>query len=53
MVLYFLHGCPPWQGRKAKRKAKYLLVLEKKQTVSAHELCEGLPTEFESYMNYM
>ncbi|KIW24846.1 uncharacterized protein PV07_10534 [Cladophialophora immunda] len=53
MLVYFMRGRLPWQGLKAKRDAKYLLVLEKKQTISAHELCAGLPSEFEDYMNYV
>ncbi|OAP54674.1 hypothetical protein AYL99_11122 [Fonsecaea erecta] len=53
MLVYFMRGRLPWQGLKAKRDAKYLLVLEKKQTISTHELCAGLPTEFEDYMNYV
>jgi casein kinase I homolog HRR25 len=53
MLVYFMRGRLPWQGLKAKRDAKYLLVLEKKQGTSANELCAGLPTEFEEYMNYV
>ncbi|KAK5397855.1 hypothetical protein LTR06_011559, partial [Exophiala xenobiotica] len=37
----------------AKRDAKYLLVLGKKQGISAHDLCAGLPAEFEEYMHYV
>lgn len=53
MLIYFIRGRLPWQGLKAKRDAKHLLVLEKKQAISASELCAGLPTEFEEYMNYV
>ncbi|KAK5550542.1 hypothetical protein LTR46_011460 [Exophiala xenobiotica] len=53
MLVYFIRGRLPWQGLKAKRDAKYLLVLEKKQATSASELCDGLPTQFEEYMNYV
>ncbi|KIW41741.1 uncharacterized protein PV06_07265 [Exophiala oligosperma] len=53
MLVYFLRGNLPWQGLKAKRDAKHLLVLEMKQATSASELCAGLPTEFEDYMNYV
>ncbi|KAK5442638.1 hypothetical protein LTS15_010956 [Exophiala xenobiotica] len=53
MLVYFIRGRLPWQGLKAKRDVKYLLVLEKKQGTSAHDLCAGLPAEFEEYMNYV
>jgi len=51
MLVYFMRGRLPWQGLKAKRDAKYLLVLEKKQATSASALCAGLPAEFEDYIN--
>ncbi|KAK5188737.1 hypothetical protein LTR72_011684 [Exophiala xenobiotica] len=53
MLVYFIRGRLPWQGLKAKRDTKYLLVLEKKQDTSAHDLCAGLPAGFEEYMNYV
>src|ERR1700761_4099698 len=53
MLVYFMRGRLPWQGIKAKRDAKSLLVSEKKQATSASELCAGLPSEFEDYMNYV
>lgn len=53
MIVYLTRGRLPWQGPKAKRDAKYLLVLEKKQANSARELCAGLPTEFGGYVNYV
>src|ERR1700712_3693685 len=53
MLVYFMRGRLPWQGLQAKRDVKYLLVLEKKQATSASELCAGLPTAFENYMNYV
>jgi casein kinase I family protein HRR25 len=53
MLVYFMRGKLPWQGLKAKRHAKYLLVLEMKQGTSSSELCAGLPQEFADYMNYV
>jgi hypothetical protein len=53
LLVYFMRGRLTWQGLKAKRLAKYPLVLEKKQATSASELCAGLPTEFADSMNYM
>ncbi|KEF50925.1 uncharacterized protein A1O9_13034 [Exophiala aquamarina CBS 119918] len=53
MLVYFMRGRLPWQGLKAKRDAKYLLVSVKKQATGASELCAGLPTEFVDYFNYV
>jgi serine/threonine protein kinase len=53
MLIYFLRGRLPWQGLKAERDAKSLLVLQMKQATSVSELCAGLPTPFEDYMNYV
>jgi hypothetical protein len=40
MLVYFMRGKLPWQRLKAKRHAKYLLVLEMKQVTNANELRE-------------
>jgi hypothetical protein len=53
MLVYSMRRRLPWQGRKAKREAKYQLVLEKKQATSISELCADLPTGFANYMNYV
>ena len=54
MALYFLHGSLPWQGLKApSRHEKYRLVFERKKTITVSELCQGLPVEFITYMNYV
>ena len=54
MALYFLHGSLPWQGLKApSRQEKYRLVFERKQTIKVTELCQDLPAEFTTYMNYI
>lgn len=54
MLLYFLRGSLPWQGLKAADEtAKLDLILEKKQTMSTNELCNGLPTEFAAYFDHI
>jgi casein kinase 1 len=54
VALYFLRGFLPWQGLQApSRLEKERLVLERKQTISVAELCDGLPVEFATYMNYI
>ena len=54
MLLYFLRGSLPWQGLKATDEtSKEDLILEKKQTMSIKDLCEGLPTEFAAYFDHI
>jgi hypothetical protein len=53
ILVYLMRGRLPWQGLKAKRDAKHLLVFAMKQATSASELCAGLPTEFVDYFNYV
>ena len=53
MLMYFLRGSLPWQGLQAKTKEeRYKKILEKKIEISANELCEGFPPEFEKYVEY-
>jgi hypothetical protein len=54
MLIYFMRGKLPWQGLKTPSgEARYLRVLEMKQTTSVSELCADLPTEFADYMKYV
>ena len=54
MLLYFLRGSLPWQGLKASNQdQREELILEKKKTISAEDLCEGLPRGFASYFAYI
>lgn len=54
MALYFLHGSLPWQGLKApSRHERYKLVFKLKKTISVAELCQDLPAEFITFMNYI
>ena len=54
MALYLLRGSLPWQALKApSRQERHRLVLERKQTIPVTELCNGLPKEFTTYMNYI
>lgn len=53
VLLYLVKGGLPWQGLHAsstnERKRK---ILEKKLEILDHELCEGLPVEFQQYLSY-
>ena len=54
MLIYFLKGALPWQGLQANnRKNKYDMIAEKKASIPVATLCKGLPSEFETYMNYV
>ncbi|PLW44044.1 hypothetical protein PCASD_04843 [Puccinia coronata f. sp. avenae] len=53
MLIYFLRGELPWQGVEGGTKQeRHDKILALKQSVSTQALCEGLPSEFEFYMNY-
>lgn len=56
VLVYFARGSLPWQGlrvdKKAKTKEKRELIKEKKETTPVQELCEGLPEEFATYIEY-
>lgn len=54
VLLYLLRGSLPWQGLKADTKAKkYERVMLKKMETTASVLCDGLPTEFRRYFDYV
>jgi len=53
VFMYFLRGSLPWQGLKARNKHRYQKIIEKKQTTTIEELCEGYPEEFGVYLNYV
>jgi hypothetical protein len=53
VLVYFLKGSLPWQGLKAKNaQKKYRLILEKKQSVSIAQLCQGCPSQFAEFLAY-
>lgn len=53
VLLYFLRGSLPWQGLAAKtKKEKYDKISNKKMSVPISKLCENLPAEFQSYLQY-
>jgi casein kinase 1 len=54
VLLYFLRGSLPWQGLKAGTKQqKYEKIRNKKISTSHDELCDGLPAEFLTMLNYV
>jgi len=54
VLTYFIRGSLPWQGLKANtRKQKEELILQKKESMSPEELCEGLPEEFQTYFKHI
>lgn len=51
ILLYFLRGELSWQGVKAQTKhEKYQIIMEKKMSTTAEMLCNGLPNEFQNFM---
>ena len=53
ILIYFLKGTLPWQGLKAKNASKkYMLILNKKQSVSIAQLCQGCPSQFAEFLAY-
>lgn len=53
VFVYFLRGGLPWQGLKAAtNKQKYEKIGERKQHVPIKELCDGIPEEFRTYLEY-
>ena len=54
VLTYFVRGSLPWQVLKANtRKQKEELILQKKESMSPQELCEGLPEEFQTYFKHI
>lgn len=53
-LVYFIKGRLPWQQLTAATKsAKYDLIRELKRTVTTESLCEGLPVEIATAVNYV
>ena len=49
ILIYFLQGSLPWQGL---GHLNHNLIVESKQKTSAFALCQGLPAEFRSFLEY-
>ena len=48
-----MKGSLPWQGLKDKNaKDKYVKIKEKKISITLDELCQGLPDEFITFIQY-
>lgn len=53
VLVYFLRGSLPWQGLKAESKQDlYDQISAMKASIPSAKLCEHLPVEFASYLNY-
>ena len=53
MFIYFLKGKLPWQGvARQNNNGDYDRILQKKRDISSSELCEGIPFQFEAFLNY-
>ena len=53
ILVYFMKGNLPWQGLKARNdKEKYEKIKEKKLNISLDTLCQGLPDEFKTFIQY-
>ncbi len=54
MMIFFIKGELPWQNIKAKsRKEKYTKIYQKKKNTVNSELCNFLPDEIKSFVNYI
>jgi hypothetical protein len=51
-LIYFLRGLP-WQGINGNSKKKQAEVLLMKISITPQVLCQGLPTEFETFLNHV
>ena len=53
LLLYLLLGRLPWQGHLSRSKEdKYYKIKLIKRNTTAEDLCQGLPPQFEEYVNY-
>lgn len=54
VLVYLCKGGLPWQRLKANnRQDKYHKIMEKKMATSVEVLCQGLPFQFTTYLNYI
>lgn len=58
ILIYFLKGALPWQGlgngqQNLTKEDKYRLIYNCKKTITNEKLCEDIPEEFLTYMNYV
>ena len=53
-MIYFIKGELPWQNIKVKtRKEKYYQIYKMKKNSIPDELCEYLPEEMKTFVNYI
>jgi hypothetical protein len=49
VLIYLMHGSLPWQSSTGKSTTEFLDI---RMAITPSTLCEGLPTEFEVFLNY-
>jgi len=52
VLIYFLQGGLPWQNLQVQRSERREMIGNMKKKVGTKELTEGLPVEFETYLDY-
>ena len=53
LLIYFMKGSLPWQGVKSRNKlTKYFKIYQMKKEIKPSKLCEGLPIEIETFIDY-
>lgn len=54
LLLYFLWGRLPWQGLEVgPDQDKNMVVMERKKNIDVDELCDQVPPEFGTYLEYV
>lgn len=54
VIVYLLKGWLPWQGIKANNKQeKYHKIMEKKMQIPVERLCQSLPIQIPTWINYI
>ena len=51
ILIYFMHGCLPWEGITKAEKSQ-AVIGKKKLAITPEVLCEGLPAEFQLCLQY-
>ena len=54
VLIYFLRGSLPWQRLEGRSKKQHRMtrIMQHKLSIPNIELCSGLPTEFQTFLDY-